>query len=159
MSPYEQKLLAIVEEHGWHCTSVFDPEGGPDFGYSVGFPEALGVPDCIVVGLPSELINAMLWQVFRQVEAGKALVHGAEWEGLLAGDYTCRSIRVLDQKAAEPFRMNSAEWYWSEVLKREAPFDAFQIVWPSARSRLYPWDKDCPQDVLDVQRLLGPPPD
>ena len=28
---YEVKLLASVDEHGWHATHVFDPEGNDPF--------------------------------------------------------------------------------------------------------------------------------
>jgi hypothetical protein len=70
-SEYERGILANIEEHGWFCTTVFDPNGEqPSFSYSVGFTKTLNCPEFIVFGLPTKLMPSMLWNVFRQISAG-----------------------------------------------------------------------------------------
>lgn len=155
---YETDLIANVDTHGWQAMNVFDPEGGPTFTYSIGFPHTLGCPDCIIVGLPSKIMHNMLWEVFYQVRKGKLLEDGAQWEGLLAGDYSCVSMRVGSDINSSIYAMRSSEWYLSEVMKSDVPFTAFQIVWPSVHGRLYPWNENCPSDVIEAQPLLGTAP-
>lgn len=158
LSKYERVLIDNVETHGWQATHVFDPEGGPAFTYSVGFPQTLGCADCIIVGLSNEVMHNMLWEVFHQVSKGKALENGAGWEGLIGGDYTCVSIPIRSGVMTSNFTLSSSEWYLRKVMKSDSPFDAFQIVWPSVQGHLFPWDDDCPLEVLEAQPLLGKPP-
>ncbi|MGJ8559264.1 MAG: DUF4262 domain-containing protein [Litorimonas sp.] len=157
-SQYERDLIANVETHGWQATHVFDPKGGPAFTYSVGFPQTLGCPDCIIVGLKRSLMHNMLWELFHQIRKGKALVVGASWDGLLGGDFQCVSVRIRSDLKHSDFRLSSSEWYLRKVMKSDTPFEAFQIVWPSVQGHMFPWDDDCPIEVLDVQPLLGEPP-
>lgn len=152
---YERDLIAIVETHGWQATHVFDPNGGPAFTYSVGFPKILGCPDCIIVGLTGEIMHSMLWEVFRQIRKGKALVEGARWDGLLGGDFQCVSLPIRSDVMESDYRLSSSEWYLRKVMKSDEPYEAFQLVWPSVQGHLFPWDDDCPNTVLDVQPLLG----
>ena len=64
---HQAKVVAIIHEHGWHCTYVFDPDGEqPDFSYSTGFRVNADHPEMIVFGLPSETANEVLWDVFRE---------------------------------------------------------------------------------------------
>ena len=159
MKDYEREVLAAIEEYGFYSSGVFDSDGElSNFAYTVGFPTSLGCADCVVLGLDLKVMHHMLWQVFHQVKAGKALEHGTEWGGLLAGNYVCRSIRVSVDIMLDEYRLRSAEWYWRDELKRDAPFEAYQIVWPGTQQRKYPWDEGCAQQVIDAQPLLGPAP-
>ena len=126
--------------------------------YSVGFPETYGVPDCIVVGLPRQALINVITAVHEHVSQGKVPIHGARWDGLLPEPFQCRSIALPSQDALGRYRMLSAEWYWRQVMKRTEPLQAFQIVWPGERTNLFPWDPECPQDVLELQPVLGEPP-
>ncbi len=83
---YEHRILATIGEHGWQCTSVFDPDGDdPSFSYSVGFTSALEAPEFIVFGLDIKLMHSMLWEVFRQIKDGKSVIDGDRWTGILDG--------------------------------------------------------------------------
>src|SRR5690606_704523 len=83
---YERKLLDNVDEHGWFCVHVFDPDGREEpFSYSVGFTKTLGAPEFIVFGLPRNLMHSMLWEVFRQIKAGKTPADNQRWSNLIEG--------------------------------------------------------------------------
>jgi len=83
-SEFEVNMLATIEEHGWFCMSVFDPDGKqPEFSYSIGFSKTLDAPEFIVFGLNRELRHSMLWEVFRQIKAGAEPDEGKAWSDLL----------------------------------------------------------------------------
>src|SRR3954454_17125888 len=71
LDPAERDFIGKIQEHGWFNTHVFDPEGElPDFSYSTGFWLKLGFPEVILFSLPSDVSRDVLWDVFREVEAG-----------------------------------------------------------------------------------------
>ena len=149
---YERTILRNIDERGWFCTSVFDPEGKVvSFSYSVGFTKTLACPEFIVFGLDIKLMHSMLWSVFRQIEAGRAPEDNQRWSGLIEG-YDCIARAVHPTNIAREY-LNSAMWFWGDAGER-GPLKAFQLVWPSAGTGLYPWDEGCSQLVRDSQPPL-----
>ena len=149
---YERNIIQNIEEHGWACTCVFDPEEqNPSFAYSIGFTETLNVPEFIAFGLSTNLMQSMLWEVYRQIRDGKTPEDGLTWNGLIA-NYECVSRKVHPSNIVRDY-LNSAIWFWGET-KEKGPLEAFQIVWPSNGPGLFPWDEDCSQIVRDAQPPL-----
>jgi hypothetical protein len=152
---YEQKILDTIDEHGWFDTHVFDPEeSDPTFSYSVGFTETLAAPEFIVFGLEMKLMHNMLWSVFRQIRAGKAVMDGARWDDVLNG-FECVSRRVDPSNVVRDY-MNSAMWFWGDEAAK-GPVPVFQLVWPGAVDGLFPWDEGCSETVRDFQPPLYMP--
>ena len=149
---YERKLLAMVDEHGWQCTSVFDPEGNdPDFSYSTGFTKSLNAPEFIIFGLPKDLMHKMLWEVYRQVEGGARPTDGMRWQGLLDG-FDCISRKAVHKDLYTEYAV-SANWFWRETGNVGSP-EIYQIVWPGARQGLFPWEDGCAAGVIKAQPPL-----
>ena len=149
---YEKKLLRNIEEFGWQATSVFDPKGeDPNFTYSIGFTSTLEAPEFIVFGLPSDLMRSMLWEVFRQIEAGRAISDGDRLSGLLE-DFDC-VVREVHPDNIKPEYLNSAIWYWHRTGNEGLP-PVFQVVWPGKNDGLFPWDVACPEIVRELQPPL-----
>ncbi|MEM1418751.1 MAG: DUF4262 domain-containing protein [Myxococcota bacterium] len=151
---YEREMLEIIEEHGWFSQGVFDPDGTtPSCRYTVGFAREPDLPELIVLGLPLDVMHHMLWQVFDRLQDGAVIREGAEWPGLLAGDYVCVTRRVPEARIAEA-ENHLATWYWRYRGYEGTP-PLYQLVWPSTGSKQYPWDEGCPADVVAAQgRLL-----
>ncbi|PHS36366.1 MAG: hypothetical protein COA91_12265 [Robiginitomaculum sp.] len=149
---YEHKLFSMVDEHGWQCTYVFDSEGKqPDFAYSVGFTKSLNAPEFIVFGLPKNIMNHIIWEVFRQVKNGATPVDGMRWHGLLES-FDCIIRKARHKDLYTEFTI-SANWFWRETGNTGNP-EVYQIVWPGAQQGLFPWDDGCAQDVIDSQPHL-----
>lgn len=149
---YEKKLLALVDEHGWQYTHVFDPEGeSPNFGYSVGFASTLNSPEFIIFGLPRKLMNNMLWEIYRQIENGAVPADGMRWSGLLEG-FDCISRAATHEDLYSDYVV-SADWLW-KTRGNEGHPQVFQMVWPGARQGLFPWEDGCSQEVIDAQPSL-----
>jgi hypothetical protein len=157
LSDYEQKLIDAISEHGWQCTSVFDPNGNdPNFSYSIGFTSTLGAPEFIIFGLDIELMHAMLWEVFSQIKDGKTVVEDDCWSGVL-GSFDCIA------KEAHPTNIvrenaNSAMWYWWQTGHEGKP-PLYQLFWPGAVDGYFPWDPECSDYVRSLQPLLYLPAD
>jgi hypothetical protein len=151
---YEALLLEKVGKHGWFIPCVFsdDDEAEPPFSYSVGFWEALGSPEVIVVGLPGQLAMQMINLLGAMIKLGQVSLHdGAVIDHLLDG-YSCVARRV-DSSWIGREHFNSALWY--HELRTGKPLkDIYQIVWPSVGEGLFPWDEGCPTDVIEMQTAL-----
>lgn len=155
LSDYEQDILDNIEEHGWFCTSVFEEPGrSPAFSYSIGFTKTLNAPEFIIFGLPLKLMHSMLWEVFRQIRDGKVPEDNQRWSNLLEG-FDCISRPVHSTNIVREY-LNSAMWFWGDPAER-GQLKAFQLVWPSATTGLFPWHANCAQEVRDCQPPLYQP--
>ncbi len=154
VTDFEQRILDDVNEHGWFCVSVL--KGGdlaPPFSYSVGFIDSLKCAEFIVFGLPVDLMHSMLWSVFRQIRDGVTIpAEGQRWSTLLQG-HDCIS-RAVHPSQIERKYFNSALWYWWYTGRDRDSVRAFQLFWPGAEQRLFPWENGCVQEVRDLQPLL-----
>jgi len=152
LDDHEQRIVDDVEEYGWFCSGVFDPEQKePDFSYSVGFTKTLNAPEFIVFGLPLKLMHSMLWEVFRQIKDGKVPEDNQRWSKLIEG-FDCISRPVHPTNIVREY-LNSAMWFWGNPAEH-GQLKAFQLVWPSSKTGLFPWDADCAQEVRDRQPPL-----
>ena len=153
LNEIEQKIVDSVREHGCFVMSVFDPDQKePDFSYSIGFPETVSQSEVIVFSLPRDLRISMVNEIWRQIsEEGLALSDGLRIYDLLQG-HDCIAREITDLDAIEE-HFGSAIWYHRRFRSEELT-RAFQIVWPGAQQRLFPWDEGCVEDVIEMQPAL-----
>lgn len=145
--PLDQSYLDKIEKHGHAVMSVADrvdePTGEPNFSYSTGAYESYGAPELIIFGLSSKMQHWMINEFYNRLQKGEQFVPGAEVSGFLEG-YPVVFIEA-GERAARDY-MNFTRWYYEGE-----PFPVWQLVWPGVNSRKFPWDADCPQDVIDAQ--------
>ena len=151
LNDYEEQLLAAVADRGFQVTAVMQGDDFPTFAYSIGFPATVGQGEVIAVGLHSQTAYHVIEHVFDFCRAGSPLRDGLIFHDVL-GDYPF-VIRRLPRSAIVRDRFNSAMWFHKRHFGTPLA-DAFQLVWPCATTRLYPWDADCPLDVIASQPLL-----
>jgi hypothetical protein len=152
LTDYERQILANVEDYGWHCVGVSDPEGiEPPFAYSVGFTKTLSAPEFIVFGLGQRLMHQMLSRIFEQIEGGRLVGDGSIWDGLIE-NYPCvaRAVHATNIKIDY---LNSAMWFWRQSGK-EGTLPAYQVIWPGVADRLFPWNAGCHEDTRKAQPPL-----
>lgn len=150
---WQQMVRANVEQHGWFCQHVFDPDGNdPHFAYTTGFTKTLSSPEFIIFGLNNELHHAMLWEIFHQIKKGKIVSHGQKWEGLLGGDFVCYGFKCTHEDLFEEYALSS-KWFWNDQGHTGDP-EVYQIVWPGAQGGLFPWDQGCDPQVISSQPQL-----
>ena len=132
-------LRRALEEHGWLV--VDSPDGAAS---TVGLT-ARGLPELVVLGLPSDVGGALLRELAERLLDGDLaaddVADGDPVEGLLEGRPPV--LLTVPRDLPSP----AAEVYGTVRLR--------QLVWPDADGRM-PWDDGFAHP--DLQPLLGDPP-
>lgn len=145
----ERKIVDDVAQYGFHSVNVGD--GEPNFRYSIGFWESVGSPDLIVFGLEPKLMHNMLWEMFRQIQAGSSLSNDRRYSGLIEGfDCIVREVHPSQLRSYFGFGL----WYRRYKGRDPMTLAAYQVFWPGATQGLFPWESGCVEDVRDFQPLL-----
>ncbi|HEY7807793.1 MAG TPA: DUF4262 domain-containing protein [Croceibacterium sp.] len=151
LNDYERELLANVAERGFQVTTVFASDDFPTFSYSIGFPATVGQGEVITIGLHSDAAYGLIEETLNQCRDGLVLRDGLILDGTL-GDYPV-VVKVIPADRITKERFNSAMWFHD--YRYGTPLtEAFQLVWPCEVTRLFPWDAECPDDVISDQPLL-----
>jgi hypothetical protein len=145
----------MIDKQGWWSVAVEGDEEGPSFLYSVGFTKTLNAPEVIIFGQPFELMYHVAGTLFDQIRDGQPLEDGQRRSGLLGG-HDCELRAVHPDNLVIDY-LNSALWYWHSILARPDYPPVFQIVWPSAKTGLFPWDAGCAEEVGALQPPLYQP--
>jgi hypothetical protein len=135
-------LRAIIEEHGWAVRLVSPRVGdeGVPFAYTVGLT-AMGHPEIVEQGLPSETVHQFLNLVGKEVKAGRRFDAPSIVRDLTEGNHPVAFIRVEDTSA-----LTAVEQVYGTV-------EALQLVWSDSSGRL-PWEQGFGPGP-DQQPLLG----
>jgi hypothetical protein len=145
--PLDQSYLDKIEKYGHAVMSVADrvdePTGEPNFSYSTGAYESYGAPELIIFGLSSKMHHWMINEFYHRLQKGEQIGTGVEVDGFLEG-YPVVFAEAGDKAALE--YMNFTRWYYEGET-----FPVWQMFWPGVNSRKFPWEEDCPQDIIDAQ--------
>jgi hypothetical protein len=143
---HDRKLLADVEEHGWHVICVEEDEQGPGFAYSIGLFRTFQHPEVIVFGLAVSVMHPMVNAVGEGIRSGNRLQHLDESDEILEG-YNV-AFRQVEQKHYAEY-LGYARWFYGGN-----GFPVLQCVWPDKRHR-YPWHPDYPETLSRRQPVLS----
>lgn len=139
----ERQFLKVVREHGWFSTQVFDDEGEePDFSYSTGFAVNLDFPEIIVFSLPKEVAHSVLWDLWRDVEAGRKPQIGEKIAGVFGNT---DAVLLPVEKSAYAEHLGWSRWFY-----RGDDFECLQLIWPDREGR-FPWEKGFDEDLARKQ--------
>lgn len=142
----ELRLLADIENHGWHCIHVMEEGDLPSFSYTIGLYETAGSPEFLVYGLSREVSHSILSIAADLALTGKAIDTTKPSYDLL-NDYAARFVEVSLDHYRE--HLGFGIWYYEG-----SDFPAYQIVWPS-RNGDYPWDVDATDGFRLAQPIIG----
>ncbi len=141
--PHEEFIRRHVKDPGWAVQLIDDD---PPFAYSVGLFANYGQPELIVVGLPLELMHAMINSIAERVKAGLPLAPGLRLADVIEGfEVTLRAVKATSSLADH---VGYACWFYGK-----AAFPLFQVVWPDKRGHL-PDDPEASDGFKKQQRLL-----
>jgi len=129
----DRKLLADVEEYGWHCLHIHDEGQLPYWTFSIGVFRSWQHPEFVVFGLRDTVAHDVLTQLVDRVRTNESFSPGRDYDDILEG-YRCRFVNV-DSKWYSAF-LGYAQWFY-EV---EDGFPVLQLIWPDKESR-YPWQE------------------
>ena len=84
----ERKVVADVQQHGWHVIKVL-PEGDtPGWAYTIGLFHTFGHPEIILFGLPLDTAHVLLNTAGAAIRAGKVFQPDVPYDDFVQG-YDC----------------------------------------------------------------------
>jgi hypothetical protein len=142
----ERKVLADVEEYGWHCLNIHAEGDSAPWTFTIGLYKTWKFPELIIVGLKQDVAHAVLNNVAVDLKKG-IKPDLASPTGDLLENYMCCYIEVPKSQYRE--HVGTARWYYGGN-----DFPLFQIVWPSKDGH-FPWHPDASESFRKWQSLLG----
>jgi hypothetical protein len=142
---HDRKLLADVEQHGWHVIGIEQDDEGPAFAYSIGLHHNFGHAEVIVFGLPIPVMHQVINAIGERVKSGMQIIHLDESCDFLEG-YNV-AFRTVERRHY-PEYLGYARWFY-----RGDDFPDLQCVWPDSRHR-YPWNPEFNATLVSRQPLL-----
>jgi hypothetical protein len=139
MSVLFEEIRHDVESVGWSCMNIFDHD--PPFGYTIGLWQRHRHPELILFGLRTDLMHGYLTGFANAVAAGRVFRHEEHVTDL--GSRYGFVVRTVWPKDLERY-MGAALGYY------DAPFQAFQVVWPDSNGR-FPWASNFDPSYADGQ--------
>jgi hypothetical protein len=147
------RTKARVQRHGWTAIYVGDYDGELSWVYTIGFRRTLGAPEVIAFDLPTDVANALLWQVFRELESGELSLRDGERWGDPSEPQAC-------WRRVHPSRLEDDEEPWLGLSRTfdlvnglAGDFEAFQLVLSDHEGRL-PWEPGYDERLRAKQREL-----
>jgi hypothetical protein len=146
VNQYLLHVLGLIEKHGWAVQSVLggDLPSDPPFSYTVGLT-ALGHPELILIGMPSQYAQRILNSLGEEVRKGHTYLANTT-----TADATDPSAPVALIEVGDPSMLLVAVELYQQV-------DALQVIWPDPKGRL-PWDDGYPNPAW-AQPFLGAIPE
>lgn len=144
---YDRKLLADIQNYGWHLVAIQEEEDQPDYVFSVGLYHTLGEPEICIFGLSD---TRVMGQIINGI--GKLMREGQRFEDWHASDeilegYPCifRSVG----KSLYPQYLGYARWFYEGD-----DFPVLQCVWPDTHG-YFPWQREFDSQFLPDQPILA----
>lgn len=138
-------IVEQAEERGNAVITVPADEHGAGYAFTVCAWAMHGVPEAVVVGLPTELATVLLDAYVDRAATGERFEYGALYDDFFDG------VPVTFEKVA---RGHYPEFFGSAFLVyAEGDFPAVQIIVPTPDGR-WPWSPDAPDGFAFWQPIL-----
>jgi hypothetical protein len=143
LDEHERSFVALIREHGWFNTRVFD--GDPPFSYTTGFL-LKGSPEFIIFSLPKDTAHDIFWHLFRRVSAGRTCEPGIRDDDVL-GNHSAYLFKVADRYHADYLG-------WSRWFYGAKHINTLQVVWPDPHG-IFPWEPGFDEEFRNDQPDLS----
>ena len=142
----DKKLIEDIEEYGWHVLNIMGDEQGPGFCYSIGLYKTFNHPEIVIVGLKPDLGHLLINNIGEDIKSGKVYQPRQFYSGIL-DNFECFMLQVTHENYDEYF--GYGQWYY-----KYKDFPVLQCVYPTVKG-IYPWENDWPENIKDLQPILG----
>jgi len=146
MDQYEQKAIDDIEKYGCHILHVMEEDGYSSFCYSIGIERTIKYPDLIVIGLNQEIAHWVINEYCNRAKNGEEFHTNQYYENFLEG-FKVTFIEV-DKKHYKEY-LGWGRWY-----NKGDDFKMLQMIYPTT-SNTWPWDKNAPENISQLQPLLN----
>ena len=145
---HDRKLLADVQEHGWHLVMIRDDALTAGWVFSVGMWHTLTSPELAIFGMEGPHAGNVINQIGDQVRSGLSLGPDVVVSGVLEEGRTV-GFRPVDDSWYRPM-FGYATWFG-----QEPPLPIAQAVWSDTAGR-FPWDEGGDRDGVSQPSLWIP---
>jgi hypothetical protein len=142
----DEKLATDIEKYGLQVMHVFSNQDGSSFSYSIGLFKTYKHPEIIIIGLKQELSHILINNMAEDIKNGKVYVPLNFYPDILDG-FECYIVEVDPNKYDE--YIGQAQRYY-----KSDEFPAIQCIYPTIKG-IFPWEKDWPENIKDLQPILG----
>jgi len=142
----DKKLIDDIDKVGWHVLKVLEDDRGPGFAYSVGLFKNFEHPEIIIIGLKPDLAHILINNIGEDIKNGKRYDSGQLYADIL-DDFNCLMLEVSKEYYKE--YVGYGLWYY-----KDNNFPLLQCIYPTIKG-IYPWEKDWPADIKELQPILG----
>lgn len=141
----DAKLLADVQEYGWHVVRVLEKGDTPGWAFSIGLYKNFHHPEIVVFGLNEDLMYYLINDIGEEVRKGKTFQVGGLYRDLIES-YAC-TFKPVNQVWYRDF-LGYANWFY-----KNQDYPVPQCIWPDRNSR-FPWEPDFNENWMWAQPLL-----
>jgi hypothetical protein len=143
LDEHEHKFVALIREHGWFNTRVFD--GDPAFSYTTGFL-LQGSPEFVIFSMKSEIAHDVFWDLFRDAQKGVRRTTGIRHDDIF-GNLPAYLFSIADRYQAE--YLGWSRWFYGKEV-----VPTLQILWPD-RAGIFPWEPGFDEEFRNDQPDLS----
>lgn len=152
--PHDEKITWMIETNGWAIESI--PAGScelaqgvpmPTYSYTVNFPQAIGMPEVVILGLTPVACRGLFDLVADVCGSGQSIDVGSEIVGLFDGEQRAKFVPVNVAAHGQLFG-SAVGWY------KGKPFEVVQLLWPD-RNGFLPGEAGFDQRLRFAQPELG----
>jgi hypothetical protein len=142
----DSKLLADVQDHGWHVVLIEADAEGPGYAFSVGLYETFEHAEVIIFGLDVGVMHRMINAIGEQIRAGERFAHLDESDGALENYNVC--FRSMERRHYREY-LGYALWFY-----QGDQFPTLQCFWPDVEG-CYPWHAESNRAIVEQQPILS----
>ena len=143
--PGEREFVETIREHGWFQTNVFEEADSPGFCFTTGFWVSAQAPELIIFSMRGEVVNALLWDLYRRIRAGLTPRVGMRFDDL--SNHPLCLMPVAKEHYFEHLG-------WSRWFYAGDDFPCLQLVWSDPADR-FPWEPGFDPDFAASQPDLS----
>lgn len=142
----DQRLLANINQFGWHVMGIDEDDDYPGFAFSIGFYYQYQHPEILLMGLPNQLAHTILASIQEMLEAGGRIEPWSAVDEVANFALTAVPVHFDHYRA----HLGYAMWFYQSL---DAPFPALQLVWPD-KAGVFPWQEGYDRQYFQLQRVL-----
>lgn len=144
-----KKLDHDIATYGLQVLHVFGDETGPGFSYSIGLYKTYEHPEIIMIGLSQDLMHSLINSMASEIKKGKVYT-AFQFDDDILENFDCY-ITEVSKDNYYPYVVQASNYYGND------DFPLVQCIYPTTKG-IYPWDERWPNEIKDLQPILGPIP-
>jgi len=143
----DRKLMADIQNYGWHVVHILEEDDQPRYSFSIGFYYQFGQPEILVMGLDFDSARQLINNIGHEFQQGLYLEEDQYYPGYILKYDIC--FKAIPMEYYHEYT-GYACWFYHNIGKS---FPIWQCVLPDNRG-IFPWEEHYDVTFAKVQHLL-----